>query len=50
MVWEIPLAKNIVWFLNTWLITRSCYYLDQLFDRSGLFALGYTVLARKVSL
>lgn len=46
LIWGIPVIKDVVWFLNSWLVTRLCTYLDQLLDRTGIFALGYTVVAR----
>jgi len=44
-VWNIPVLKDIVWFLNSWLITRACYNIDLILDRSGVFAMGYTAVA-----
>jgi SAM-dependent methyltransferase len=47
-VWPVMALRKPVWFLNRWLITRLCYRLDSLWDRSGVFALGYAAAARKV--
>lgn len=46
IVWTIPILKNLVWFLNSWLVTRFCYKVDQITDRSGIFAVGYCVVAK----
>lgn len=47
LVWAIPLLKQVVWFLNTWLVTRACYAVDAIVDRNGIFAAGYSAVARK---
>lgn len=47
LVWRTPILRQMAWFLNSWLIVRGAYTLDRLLDRSGIFALGYTAVARK---
>jgi len=47
VTWRLPLLGKLAWFVNKWLITLGCYQLDQQLDRSGVFALGYVVVARK---
>lgn len=47
-VWAIAVLRKPFWFLNKWLVTRLCYRVDSLSDRSGIFALGYVAVARKV--
>lgn len=47
LVWRIPLFKQLAWFLNSWLVVRGADWLDRHLDRSGIFALGYTVVASK---
>ena len=47
LVWQIPILKQITWFLNAWLVTRGCYWIDQIVDRDGIFAAGYSVVAVK---
>lgn len=47
VVWRVPLVKNVIWFLNSWLVTRAAYKLDQIVDTSGIYAMGYTAVARK---
>jgi len=47
LVWRIPILRQVTWFLNSWLIVRGAYLLDCRLDRSGIFALGYTVVACK---
>lgn len=49
IVWGIPLLKQVVWCLNSWLVTRLCYTLDTVTDRGGVFAAGYSAVARKKS-
>jgi SAM-dependent methyltransferase len=45
--WSIPGMRQIAWFLNSWLIARFCFWLDQLLTVSGIFAAGYTIVAVK---
>jgi len=46
--WRIPVLKSIVWHLNAWFITRTCYAIDGWLPYSReLFPLGYSVLAEK---
>jgi len=47
-VWPVPGLRQLAWFLNKWLITRPCYVMDTLVDSSGIFALGYVGVARKL--
>jgi hypothetical protein len=47
-VWPVAVLRKPVWFLNKWLVTRLCYRVDSVSDRSGIFALGYVAVARKV--
>lgn len=47
LVWGIPILQQAMWFMNSWLVTRLCVWLDRHLDRSGLFALGYSAVARK---
>jgi SAM-dependent methyltransferase len=46
-LWRVPVVRRITWFLNSWLITRLCYRLDMIFSQWGIFASGYTAVARK---
>lgn len=48
-VWSVPILRQISWVLNRWLVTQLCYEIDQQFDQSGIFALGYVAVARKPS-
>lgn len=43
-VWGVPVIRQIIWFLNSWLVTRLCYYIDRWLDFPGVFALGDTVI------
>ena len=45
--WHIPMIKRIVFFVNKWLCVKSCYLLDEVFDRRKIFALGYTCVGQK---
>ena len=47
LVWRIPVLRQLAWFLNSWLVVRGADFLDRHLDRSGIFALGYTVVASK---
>lgn len=45
--WHIPVVKRVVFFLNKWLCVKLCYWLDQVFDKGKIFALGYLCVAKK---
>lgn len=47
LTWHIPLIRNIVFFLNKWLVVRPAFWLDTFTDRSKIFALGYVLIAKK---
>ena len=47
LVWTIPILKQIVWFLNSMLVTRLFYYLDLATDKWEIMPQGYTVVAHK---
>ena len=47
LFWGVPVLKQVIFFLNKWLCVKLCLWLDDSVDKSGLFALGYTVAARK---
>ena len=48
LVWEVPLLREIVFAINSVLLSRGCYYLDHLMPTAmRYFALGYTVRAVK---
>ncbi len=47
LFWHIPVIKHIVFFLNKWLCVKPCRWLDRHLDKKGMFALGYTVVAKK---
>lgn len=47
LAWPVPVVKQAAWFINKWLITRGAFGLDRLVDHTGLYALGYTAVARK---
>lgn len=49
LVWGVPVVRDLVWHLNRFLIVYPAPWLDARLDRQGLFALGYTVAARKRS-
>ena len=46
-VWQIPLLRDLIWFLNSWLVTRLFYRLDQILDPTGIYAIGYSAVACK---
>lgn len=47
LTWSIPGLRDVVYFLNEWLVTRLCFGLDQLVGRSGLAPLGYVAIGHK---
>lgn len=47
LVWGIPVIKDIGWLLNSWIITRTCYYIDSLVKLNTLFPQGYVIVAEK---
>jgi len=47
LFWHIPIIKKIVFFINKWLCVKPCYWLDKVFDKEKIFALGYICIARK---
>jgi len=47
LVWRVPVLKQIIWFLNSWLITRAAYGVDRILDTSGIYAMAYSAVARK---
>ncbi|GAA1963174.1 hypothetical protein GCM10009798_23840 [Nocardioides panacihumi] len=47
LTWRIPGVRRLGWTLNKWLVTRLAYSVDSRLDRGGLFAMGYTAIAKK---
>jgi SAM-dependent methyltransferase len=47
LTWHIPVIKHVMFFLNKWLCVYPSRALDALLSGGGMFALGYTVVARK---
>lgn len=47
MTWRVPGLRRLGWEANKWLVTRLAYAADSRLDRKGLFAMGYTAVARK---
>lgn len=45
--WRSRVAGPVVRWLNRWLLTHPCYWLDQWAGQAGLFPLGYVVVARR---
>jgi len=45
--WSVTALRKPAWFVNKWLVTKSCYWLDRLLDRSDVFALGFVAVAQK---
>ncbi len=46
--WQIPLLKYVVLFLNFLLITVPSFWVDRVFDKNGIFAQGYILVAKKM--
>jgi SAM-dependent methyltransferase len=47
LFWKIPLVRYLIFFINKWIFTIGCYYLDKYLRTSTLFPLGYVAIARK---
>lgn len=47
IAWGVPGLRQLVWWINSWLVTRLCFNLDAIFDKRGIFAMGYTVVAER---
>ena len=47
--WRVPILKYFVWHLNAWLVTRFLFAVDQFVNPEGIFAMGYSVVAKKDS-
>jgi len=47
LTWGVPGLRQAAWLLNRWLVVALSSWLDARLDRAGLFALGYSVAARK---
>jgi len=46
-VWHIPILKNLVFWVNKWLIVKLFYTCDKIFDKDKIFALGYICVLEK---
>lgn len=46
-VWHIPILKNVVFWMNKWLVVQLFYHCDKLFDQRKIFALGYACVLEK---
>ncbi len=47
VTWGIPFLREVVFFLNEWLVSRPCLALDRIFGQGGLTPLGYVAVGRK---
>ena len=47
LTWGIPVLREIVYFLNEWLVTCLCFGLDRLFGQGNLAPLGYVAVGQK---
>jgi len=47
LTWGIPVLREIIYFLNEWLVTRLCFGLDRLFSQGNLAPLGYVAVGQK---
>lgn len=47
LTWSVPVLGSLAWLVNEWLCVRPAYAVDQWTDRQGLFAAGFTAVARK---
>jgi len=46
--WPIWGISQLVWVLNKWLITRTLYKIDMLFNTGNVFPLGYVCVAKSL--
>jgi len=47
LFWHIPIINRIVFFINKWFVVKVCYWLDKIFDKKKILALGYVIVAKK---
>lgn len=47
LTWGVPGLRQAAWWLNRWAVVAVSAALDRRLDRAGLFALGYSVVARR---
>jgi len=47
LTWSVPILRDIIFFLNEWLVTRPCFGLDQALGHGGLAPLGYVAVGKK---
>lgn len=47
LTWGVPGLRQAAWWFNRWAVVSLAAALDRRLDRSGLFALGYTAVARR---
>jgi len=45
--WHVPVARQLLFVVNRFLLVRPAYVLDRWIDRAGKFALGYVCVARR---
>lgn len=45
--WHIPVLRSVVFQLNRWIITRSCYFLDKAFRTHKVAPCGYVSVFEK---
>lgn len=50
MVWNWGWIRRAAWLINSWLVTRACFVLDELLSLDEEFAAGYVIVAIKSSL
>lgn len=47
LAWPMWGVRQVIWFVNKWLLTRLFYVMDQRLGVNDLFPLGYAAVARK---
>ena len=45
--WHIPLLKHVAYFINKWLVTLPCVYVDALIGKNNKFPAGYLCISKK---
>jgi SAM-dependent methyltransferase len=47
LFWHVPMIGRVAFFLNKWLCTKPCFWLDQFIERKKIFAMNYICIAKK---
>lgn len=45
--WHVPVLKQVMFFVNKWLLVKLFYFMDKNTDKNKIFSLGYVCLLEK---